>query len=103
MIRCWLALTYYLYALRLIFILIHYNARGFKNRQKSSLHLPIRSAGCFFSLQNQPFSPSFSAANFAFMVGFLRTNLFTVKSSALLFASRRLFSEFSSAALVFSS
>ena len=37
------------------------------------------------------------------MVGFLRTNLFTVKSSALLFASRRLFSEFSSAALVFSS
>ena len=78
-------------------------ARGFKNRQKSSLHPIIRSAGCFSNMQNQPFSPSFSAANFALMVGFLRTNLFTVKSSALLFASRRLFSEFSSAVLVFSS
>lgn len=42
-----------------------------------------------------------SASNFAFIVGFPWVNFFMVRSSALLFARRRLFSDDNSASFVF--
>ncbi len=55
MIRCWLALTYYLYALRLAALsLIHYIFLP----SKSSLHPENQSAGCFLLGNLPPFGLS---------------------------------------------
>ena len=55
MIRCWLALTYYLYALRLAALsLIHYIFMP----SKSSLHPENQSAGCFLLGNLPPFGLS---------------------------------------------
>ena len=50
MIRRWLALTYYLYALRLAALShFYFNPlyKCFKINKKSSLHFGFQSAGCF--------------------------------------------------------